>query len=152
MVIEPAHPEDAEAILALQKLAYLDEAAIHNEYNIPPLTQTLEGIADDFRRQFFLKASIDGQIIGSVRAHVEGDTCFVGRLIVHPEHQNKGIGTRLMRAIEERFPGAKRFELFTGYKSARNLHLYEKLGYRAFKTEPVTANLSLVYLEKLVES
>lgn len=148
MIIEQAKIEDAEEILKLQKLAYLSEAEIYDDYTIPPLTQTLEEIRDDFKRQFFLKATVDEQIIGSVRARLEDETCFIGRLIVHPRYQNRGIGTKLMHEIEGRFGEAKRFELFTGHRSERNLHLYKKLGYRFFRAEPITENLKLVYLEK----
>jgi len=37
---------------------------------------------------------------------------------------------------------------FAGHKSVRNLHLYEKLGYRVFKRQPVHERLTLVFLEK----
>jgi N-acetylglutamate synthase-like GNAT family acetyltransferase len=123
-VIERASVEDAEEILSLQKLAYQSEAAIYDDYTISPLTQTLEEIRADFERQIFLKASVDGRIIGSVRAHVQEKTCFIGRLIVHPDFQNRGIGTRLLNEIEKTFSQAERFELFTGDKSDRNPGLF----------------------------
>ena len=137
-----------EAILALQKLAYQSEAAIYNDFRIPPLTQTLDEITADFAQQVFLKATLNGQIIGSVRGYIKGTTCYVGRLIVHPEHQNQGFGTRLLREIEATFEQAERYELFTGSRSARNLHLYEKLGYREYRREQLSPAVELVYLEK----
>jgi len=148
MMIERAVTDDAEAILALQKLAYRSEAEIYNDFTIPPLTQTLEGIKKDFENQFFLKAIIDGKIIGSVRAFVKEGTCYVGRLIVHPDFQNRGIGTHLMNRIEKDFKEAKRFEIFTGHKSERNLYLYQKLGYQPFKSVKANEKLTIVYLEK----
>lgn len=36
MVIEEAKVSDAEEIFALQKIAYISEAEIYNDYNIPP--------------------------------------------------------------------------------------------------------------------
>ncbi len=147
-VIERASVEDAGEILKLQKLAYLSEADIYNDHSIAPLKQTLKEIRDDFNRQSFLKASIDGTIIGSVRAYQENGTCHIGRLIVHPDYQNQGLGTLLIKAIEEQFKQAKRYELFTGHRSERNLHLYKKLGYTQFKSESPGENLTIVYLEK----
>ncbi len=41
MEIERAIISDAEEILSLQKLAYRSEAEIYNDFNIPPLVQTL---------------------------------------------------------------------------------------------------------------
>jgi GNAT superfamily N-acetyltransferase len=151
VIVDRATVEDAQEILALQKLAYLSEAAIYDEYHIPPLTQTLDEMRADFERQIYLKAALDGRIVGSVRAHEEDGTCFIGRLIVHPDSRNQGIGTRLMIEIEAALGQARRFELFTGHRSERNLYLYQKLGYRPLRRESVTDALTLVYLEKVVQ-
>jgi GNAT superfamily N-acetyltransferase len=148
MIVERADVEDVEEILALQKLAYQSEAAIYNDYTIPPLTQTLEEIEADFAKQVFLKVVVDGRIVGSVRAHVREGTCFVGRLIVHPDFQNRGIGAMLLKGIEEVFYDAERFELFTGGRSEKNLYLYQKQGYEIFRSEELTDKVSLVFLEK----
>ena len=101
------------------------------------------------KSKLILKAIADGgKITGSVRACLDDGTCKIGRLIVHPDIQNRGIGTRLLKEIERRFENAGRFELFTGHKSERNLHLYRKLGYRIFRSEKISESLTLVYLEK----
>jgi len=147
-MIERAVTDDAEKILSLQKIAYQSEAEIYDDFTIPPLTQTLEEVKKDFEGQVFLKAVTDGRIIGSVRAFVKEGTCYVGRFIVHPDFQNRGIGTHLMNRIEKDFKKAKRFEIFTGHKSERNLYLYEKLGYKRFKTVKANEKLTIVYLEK----
>jgi ribosomal protein S18 acetylase RimI-like enzyme len=148
LLIERAQVEDAEVILELQKLAYLSEAEIYNNHRIPPLTQTLEEIKTEFYNQIFLKALIENRIIGSVRAYQTKGTCHIGRLVVHPEFQNRGIGSRLMREIENLFETSRRFKLFTGDNSERNLYLYQKLGYREYRRQKFQENLVLVYLEK----
>ena len=53
-----------------------------------------------------------------------------------------------MTAIEDSFGAARRFELFTGERSERNLHLYQKLGYRSFRSERLNERVTLVFLEK----
>jgi len=148
MKIERATISDAEEIISLQKLAYISEAEIYADFTIPPLVQTLEELRDDLKNQFFLKAVIDGRIIGSVRAFAKEGTCFMGRLIVHPDFQNQGIGSKLVQDMEDIFKTSKRFELFTGHQSERNLYLYQKLGYKIFKTEKINDKVSYVYLEK----
>ena len=148
MVIEQAQTSDAPVILALQKLAYLSEAEIWQDYTIPPLTQTLEEIELEFQTRTVLKVVLDGRIIGSVRAYLREGTCYIGKLIVHPDFQNQGIGAKLMRELEGRFAQAKRYELFTGAKSERNLYFYQKLGYRIFRKEELTGKVTLVFLEK----
>jgi len=40
-----------------------------------------------------------------------------------------GLGHKMMDSIETIYKDCKRFELFTGFKSKKNLHLYYKLGY-----------------------
>lgn len=141
---------DAAEILALQKLCYQSEAQLNNDFEIPPLLQDLASMQADFTQQRILKAVSDGRIVGSVRACERAGTCHIGRVIAHPDVQNRGLGTRLMGAIEACFPSVSRFELFTGQKSARNLYLYQKLGYVPFRQEQLSPQTTLVFLEKHV--
>lgn len=150
MIIEQADIDDAEEILALQKICYISEAEIYSDYSIPPLIQTKNEIKAHFEDYFFLKAVESGHIIGSVKARMsDHDTCYIGRLIVHPDFQNQGIGTQLMERIEEIFSKCQRWELMTGDKSERNIKFYEKRSYNMFKIEKLTSKLNLVYLEKI---
>lgn len=149
--IEKASVEDAEKILDLQKVAYRSEAEIYNDFSIEPLTQTLDEIKADFETRTFLKAVVDGEIVGSIRGYVKDDACQVERLFVHPGHQNRGIGTRLIREIEALFPNAKSYELFTGHRSKRNLFLVEKLNYKIERTEKVSPRIERVYLKKAAQ-
>jgi len=146
--IARATTKDATAILALQRLAYQSEAALYNDWSIPPLTQTSSELSDEFETTVFLKASDDGTIVGSVRAKRSGVGCEIGRLIVHPDYQGRGIGRRLMHAIEAEVCAA-RYELFTGARSERSIRLYASLGYRTFRTQIVAPHLTLVFMEKL---
>jgi ribosomal protein S18 acetylase RimI-like enzyme len=148
ITMEPAQAGDAAEILTLQKLAYRSEAELNKDFTIPPLTQTLEEIEAEFGRMLFLKATANGCIIGSVRAEEREGTCYIGRLIVHPDCQNRGIGRRLLAALEARFSRAARYELYTSERSARNLYLYQKQGYTIFRREPLSGRVTLVYLEK----
>ena len=153
MVIEKATRQDAEEILKLQRIAYQSEAERHQDWSIPPLTESLEDTLAAFDRQLFLKAFFNHdsrQIVGSVRAHLHEHTCLIGRLIVHPDFQGKGIGTAMLREVEQLFPQAHRFELFTGHKSTRNLSLYQKLGYLPFREQKISDKLTFIFLEKTV--
>jgi phosphoribosylanthranilate isomerase len=147
-LIQKAEMDDMEEILDLQKLAYRSEAELNNDFTIPPLTQTLDEIRNEFGQAFILKVVQDERIIGSVRAYEKDGTCYIGRLIVHPAYQNQGIGSRLMHAIESSF-NCRRFELFTSQRSERNLYLYVKLGYREFKQDALNEKVTLIFLEKL---
>ena len=148
MIIKTANINDAKPIWELQRLSYQSEGKRYNDFTLPPLIQTFEEIQKDFEEQTVLKAVIDEKIIGSVRAHMEDGTCFVGRLIVHPECQNQGIGILLMNSVEDKFKDAERFELFTGHKTGGALHIYRKLDYREFERKELSTH-TLVFLEKV---
>jgi ribosomal protein S18 acetylase RimI-like enzyme len=151
-VIQIAELSDAREILELQKHAYQSEAVLYKDFSIPPLTQTLEELEHEFTNQVFLTVKLEHQIIASVRMKLELGTAFIGRLIVHPDHQRQGLGTQLMQHLEQQWrEDTERFELFTGHKSTSNLRLYEKLGYHEFKRQAVNDHLILVYLEKRVK-
>jgi GNAT superfamily N-acetyltransferase len=139
---------DAAAILRLQKVAYQTEARLYGD-DIPPLQQTLAELEREFGHFLILKAVGNGEVVGSVRARRDGGTCHLGRLIVKPELQGRGLGTLLMQQIESRCADAARFELFTGDRSLGNLRLYRRLGYTELRREVVRPGLCLVYLEKL---
>jgi ribosomal protein S18 acetylase RimI-like enzyme len=148
MDIPDASVADAAAIWEIQRLAFHQQGLLYNDFTLPPLVQTLEELIRDFKTHIFLKALYDGKIVGSVRGRTEGDTCFISRLIVHPDHQNRGIGKKLMHAIESKFSGARRYELFTGHKSERNLALYQSLGYHEYDRKPQSDSVMLVRMEK----
>ncbi|MBR1807185.1 MAG: GNAT family N-acetyltransferase [Selenomonadaceae bacterium] len=140
---------DLPKILALQYTAYQSEAKLFSDQNIPPLMQTLSDIEAEFNAGIFLKAVTGDEIIGSVRGHVDGQTTYVGKLIVHPNRQGRGLGTKRLAAIERHSPTA-RYELFTSTRSLRNISLYERLGYKKFRERRITDELTFVYLEKIL--
>jgi len=148
MRITRAKIEDAEEILVLQKLAFQSEAELYNDYEIPPLMETLEEIKAHFRSHIILKALLNGKIIGTVRAGEENGVCHISRLAVHPERRNQGIGASLLVEIEKYYK-CRRFKLFTGAKSYNNIHLYQKYGYKVFKTAKFGCGaIDILYMEK----
>lgn len=147
ITIIEADPADAGELLTLQRAAYLSEGAASQSFTIPPLTETLAEIRAAIGDVLVLKAVAGARIVGAARARVQGDTCHVGRVAVAPDKQGLGIGTALLRAIEERRPEVARYELFTGRYSAANLRLYRRLGYVDL---PEREHPVLVFLEKRV--
>ena len=140
---------DLREILALQYLAYQSEAALFGSRDIPPLKQTLSEVEAEFDRGVILKMlGENGSIIGSVRAYESDGTVYIGKLMVHPGHRRKGLGSQLLAEIEQCFPHW-RYELFTSTRSADNIRLYEKNGYVIFSRKPVSSELEFVYMEKV---
>ena len=63
---------------------------------------------EDWRRMLSLEprgcfvAVLEGKVVGTVTSTTYGQTlAWVGMMLVHPEHQRRGIGTRLMRHVLE---------------------------------------------------
>ena len=123
MVIEQATTLDAKEILALQKLAYISEAEIYNDFTIQPLHQILNEMILEIESQYVLKCVVNDRIVGSVRAYMAEETCFICKLIVHPKFQNQGIGTKLLKEIENHFNHTKLSSYSPAIK-ARRIFIY----------------------------
>ena len=148
MTIQEVEKKDLQQILDLQYLAYQSEAQLLNNPNIPPLKQTIEELEMEFESNIMLKVIDESDvIIGSVRACSQNGTLYIGKLIVCPEFQRQGIGTKLLKEIERICP-SERYELFTSSKSVGNIKLYERIGYNIFDEKDVSDNLKFIYLEK----
>jgi ribosomal protein S18 acetylase RimI-like enzyme len=153
LIIARVVKEDLPVILDIQRKAFSEVARKFNLKSMPQIEQTLKSLNDEFNNYVILKACIADSIVGSVRAYDENDTCYISKLIVLPENQNRGIGKALMTAIENHFEKVvKRHELYTGVRDSRNLYLYNQLGYKLYKTEKYNDLISYVYMEKILKS
>ena len=139
---------DAPQILALQKRAYQSEALIYNDWTLPPLIQTIESLNDELVQSVCLTVWSNEVLIGSIRARQMDGIAQIGRLIVHPDYQKRGIGTQLLHAIEQHFYNANTYELFTGSLSQSNIRLYQGNGYTYTHKQQLSDDLVLIYLSK----
>ncbi|MFJ7212065.1 GNAT family N-acetyltransferase [Amycolatopsis sp. NPDC098790] len=138
---------DAGEVLTLQRAAYVTEARAHDDWELPPLLETLDetrtalaGLSWGIREA--------GRLVASVRLTVTGSVAVIGRLVVAPDRQGFGLGGSLLRHAESAAPAeVTLFRLFTGSKSVGPLHLYAKHGYRETHRTPEN-NHELVHLEK----
>jgi GNAT superfamily N-acetyltransferase len=147
--IEPARPGDAEALLEIQWLAFAPAAARYTIPDLPPLMETREEVEQAIRESVVLKAmDAAGRILGAVRGEERDGCVYVGRLVVDPAEQRRGIATSLMLALEDEFPHAACFELFTGNLNEPGMGLYLTMGYVETRRERVTDLLEVVYLRK----
>ena len=147
MTISKAQYNDLQEILDLQYLAYQSEAALFKDKNIPPLRETIEEVTEEYNNGTILKMVSGEKIIGSVRAHEQNGSVYIGKLMVHPDHRCRGFGSMLLDEIEKYYPG-KRYELFTSTRSEDNIRLYQKHGYKIFDRKEISDELVFVYMEK----
>jgi GNAT superfamily N-acetyltransferase len=149
VVIAPAVREDAGELLTLQRAAYTTEARIYRDPELPALTQTLPELHAELVTATALKACIGHRIVGAVRARVEGTVLHVGRLTVAPDVQGRGIGSRLLAAIESQHSDqVSTAALFTGHLSTANLAMYTRRGYSEQRREHLRPGVVLVHMTK----
>jgi GNAT superfamily N-acetyltransferase len=147
--LEAATEADLEKILLLQKRAFSGQAKIYHDPNLPSLTQTFNDLRKEFNEKAFYKVVRNGTIIASIRCSIRDRALSIEKLFVDPDLQNRGIGTEIMHALESRYAGSvDRYVLSTGHKSARNLHIYGKLGYKETGRKWLNENCGLIVMEK----
>ncbi|MGW1346399.1 tRNA (guanosine(37)-N1)-methyltransferase TrmD [Kribbella sp. NPDC002412] len=145
----PATEADAGEIHTLQLAAFLSEGRAYGDLSIPPLAEDAAASVQRLKQGGVLKAVAGTRIVGSVQVTVDGSVARIGRLIVAPDWQGRGLGGRLLKVAEQLAPAeVTSYELFTGAESDRNLGLYQKAGYREVRRERQTEKVELVLLAK----
>ena len=142
--------EDAGEVLTLQRAAFVQEALIYGTPDMPPLTQTLDELVHELHDNLGRVALAGPRIVGAVRARLDDGLLLVGRLVIAPDQQGNGVGSRLLSAVEERGRenGATEAELFTGSLSEANLRLYERDGYVETQRVAGDDGIEQVFLRK----
>jgi ribosomal protein S18 acetylase RimI-like enzyme len=146
--IRRGNPSEAEAIASVIRAAFTTIADAIG-IDIPPLHETAAEVLATFSAgDAVFVAETNGVVVGTVRGEtMDGGDVMVRRLAVLPAYRGVGIARGLMRALEQAYPCARRFELFTGADATAPVALYESLGYALIEPPPETG-VPLVYLEK----
>jgi GNAT superfamily N-acetyltransferase len=142
----------AGELLTLRRAAFVTEAQVYGDPNIPPLTQTLKELRADLVAEgvVTLGAWAGTRLVGSVRVEIEDDKATLGRLAVAPDLQGKGIGTQMMFAVLPHLPEeTKEIWVFTGRDSKQNLAMYQKAGYE-HQHDQVAGDLTYAYLRRIL--
>ena len=144
--IRPITLNDAGEVLTVQRAAFVQEGVVYDTIDIPGLVQTLDELKAELAINDGCVAHIGHRMVGAVRARVVDGVLMIARLTVVPDLQGKGIGTRLLAAVEARTDAAEA-ELNTGSLSEGNLRLYRRQGYVETR-RVVLPGVELVYLRK----
>ncbi|KAJ2784255.1 hypothetical protein H4R18_001243 [Coemansia javaensis] len=78
--------------------------------------------------------SLGGRVVGTLRIIRAGDAAKLGRVVVLPEHQGRGLGRRLVEFAEQHIAAAPEFRECTHVKLGSQCDkrgFYEKCGYAA---------------------
>jgi predicted N-acetyltransferase YhbS len=127
VVIRAFAPQDGEAVSAL--IRYTMQVSNSHDYPLARLQPLMDYFSPQKVRQLnqerlCLVADVDGQVIGTVGLEDAELVTF----FVHPDHQGKGIGARLLDAIEEhaRELGITRITVDSSLTGAT---FYSRMGY-----------------------
>jgi tRNA (guanine37-N1)-methyltransferase len=130
--VRPAVPADAGELYTLQRACWLQELEANPGVVIPALTESLDDVRAGLDAHHTWVVRRAGRLVGSVRARLTSRAGWdIGRLMVAPDLQGQGIGRFLLEHAEAAAPpDATSYLLFTGARSAGNLRMYKKAGYR----------------------
>jgi tRNA (guanine37-N1)-methyltransferase len=124
---------DAGELFTLTRACWLQELWANPGVVIPALEESFEDALRGLEEWTTFLALAGGRIVGSTRGRLahDGTVWDVGRVMVAPDLQGRGLGRYLLRLIEDAAPAeATSYELWTGAKSVDNLRMYKKAGYR----------------------
>jgi tRNA (guanine37-N1)-methyltransferase len=130
--IVPATPGDAGELLTLQRACWVQEALANDSLaDIPALHESLDDVLRSLDTWSTWVVRSGGRLVGAVRGRLEGSAWDIGRVMVAPDLQGRGLGRALLEHIEAvATPEATSYRLFTGARSADNIRMYKKAGYR----------------------
>jgi len=151
MKVQRTSKDDMQELTQLSTLVFDDDSTKHNqgEKGGPPGYDSIEWQNFILTSGMYYKVLNEGKIVGGVilfkkgRVHLE-----IGRIYIHPEFQNKGLGTEVLSLLERRNPGIKKWTLNTPAWAVRNQHFYEKLGYIKVGELTTENGLGLILYEK----
>lgn len=108
------------------------------DYNIqPPGYSSVEMMKYSIEELDCYKVIMGGKIIGGIIVTISGKSYGrIDRIFVEPVYQGKGIGSKVIKLIEEEYPSIRIWDLETSSRQINNHHFYKKMGYEIiFKSE-----------------
>ncbi len=150
--IRLATPSDAGEVMTLQRACWVQEALANDVLDIPALHESLDEVLAWMSRWTCFVVRSRDRLVGGVRGRLGADGAWdIGRLMVAPDLQGRGLGRRLLETIEAAAPAeATHYALFTGRRSMDNQRMYKKAGYRL--RGPFAGDPNAVLLTKRISS
>ena len=95
----------------------------------------------------------EGKIVGNIIVFPQpGSVTFLGNITIHPDFQDKGIGSHVIVLVESKHSDCRVWRLGTPEWAIRNHHFYEKNGYRLVeKTESEDDFITYVFEKNMDE-
>jgi len=129
--VAPASRADAGELFTLTRACWLQELQANPGVPIHALEESLDDLVAGLQQWTTFVARAGGRLVGSSRGRAEGAVWDVGRVMVAPDLQGRGLGRYLLTLVEDAAPATvTSYSLFTGAGSVDNIRMYKKAGYR----------------------
>ena len=137
--LAPATRADAGELFTLTRACWIQEQWANPGVTIPALGESLDDLVNSLDAWTTWVARAGGRLVGSCRGRAEGEVWDVGRVMVAPDLQGRGLGRYLLDLVEQAAPAeVTSYQLFTGAGSVDNVRMYKKAGYRMRGPAPGT--------------
>lgn len=152
--LETATMADADALVAIQKAAFLRLYDIYRDEQSPYLRGT-----EEFERWFerghdVYKIYADSTLAGGLtvfRSRTDAHEYYLARIYISPELQQRGIAKRAIKLCEKLYPDAKRWFLDYPEDQIANKRCYEGCGYVDTGSRRIMNDkLTLIDKEKII--
>lgn len=120
-------------------------------HNLPEISRFIS-ISENFwnyvtstENVFYYKVYDGSELAGSLQLELSGDTLYMS-ILVFPEHQKKGIGTAVVKDVQNDVFGLgfKRIEVSVDVSNHASLKLFEKYGFEETSRDGELLNLMYV--------
>ena len=124
MIIRPYSPTDESVVVELWRKCNL----------LRPWNNPKQDIERKLKvnPELFLVGLVDGKVVAAVMGGYEGHRGWVNYLAVDPAYQRRGLGQRIMEAVEERIlaMGCPKINLQIRTGNLVAVKFYESIGYK----------------------
>jgi N-acetylglutamate synthase-like GNAT family acetyltransferase len=126
-----ANPGDATEISRILLEAFGVYRRFYTDEAFEQVTPSPELVKDRYVEGPIWVAELDGEAVGTVSVIKEPEGLYVRSMAVSPEKQGRGVGHKLLEAVDEYAAGTdqERIFLYTTYFVPGAKEMYEKHGY-----------------------
>ena len=134
--------DDLEFILKLKELCFKWYIEIIYGWDIDKQREFTKRELDEHLKDMKI-ITMDDNDIGLTTFYNENEIYVVGMIMIHPEYQNKGIATNILKEYIEIARKDNKKIILKTYKKNPARKLYERLGFKIYKEDETHVHLCI---------
>ncbi|WP_186578360.1 GNAT family N-acetyltransferase [Aquibacillus kalidii] len=143
---------DAELLFAMQVKAFKPLLRKHRDYDTNPAAESIDKMMKKINwiDGTYYKILLNNLAVGGVFIYWKEYNVFrISPLYILPAYQGNGIAQKVLHQLEDMYPEARSWELFTIFEEERNCYLYEKMGFiKTGPTKKINERATLILYRK----